>query len=201
VIEKVPVTLDDFMKRDSIAVVDIETTGFSHQEDCIIEIGVCELDLASGEYSELFNQLIQENHISVRHRNAWIFKNSDLKYEDILEARHLKDYTKELQRIFNKYPATAFNKRFDFDFLKDRGFIIKELPCPMIAATDILKLPPRMPGTLYKWPSVEETWKFLFPNRGYIEKHRSYDDSVHEALIIFELYKGNNWQPIIETKI
>jgi len=196
----VPVTLDDFIKRDSIAVVDIETTGFSHQEDCVIEIGVCELDLDSGARRELFNHVIRENHFSTHHRNAWIFKNSDLRYEDILNAKPLNVYKKKLQRIFNIYPATAFNKRFDFDFLKDRGFLIKELPCPMIAATDILKLPPKKSGTLYKWPTVEEAWKFFFPHKVYVEKHRSYDDSVHEALIILELYEGNNWKPIIEIK-
>ena len=65
----------------------------------------------------------------------------------------------------------------------------------MIIATDILKLPPRKSGTLYKWPTVEETWKYLFPDRKYVEKHRAYDDSVHEALIIFELYKKKKWKP------
>ncbi len=196
---KVPVTLDDFMRRESIAVVDIETTGFSHQEDCIVEIGICELDLNSGNCRELFSKLIRENHFSTQHRNAWIFKNSDLSYEGILNARPLDVYIKKLQRIFNIYPATAFNKRFDLDYLKDRGFLINELPCPMVIATDILKLPPRKSGTLYKWPNVEETWEHFFPDKEYVEKHRSYDDAVHEALIIFELYKRNKWKLIIEN--
>jgi len=198
VVEKVLVTLDDFMREELFAVVDIETTGFSHHEDCILEIGVCKFDLDSGEYIQLFNKVIRENHYSMKHRNAWIFKNSDLRHEDILKARPLNVYKKELQRIFNVFPATAFNKRFDFDFLKDRGFLIKELPCPMVVATDILKLPPIKPGTLYKWPSVEETWKYFFPEKDYIEKHRAYDDSIHEALIIFELYKKNKWKPFVD---
>jgi len=193
-----PVTLDDFMKGESIIVVDIETTGFSHQNDCIVEIGICELDLNSGEYHELFNKLVRETHFSSQHRNAWIFKNTNLRYEDILGAKPLKVYKKELQKIFNIYPATAFNKRFDFNFLQDRGFLIKELPCPMIIATDILKLPPRKVGTLYKWPNVEETWNYLFPDKKYIEKHRSYDDAVHEALIIFEFYKQGKWKPVLK---
>lgn len=197
-VEKVRITLDDFMREELIVVVDIETTGFFHKEDCILEISVCRLDLDSGECSELFNKLIRENHYSVKHRDAWIFKNSDLRYEDILKAKPLNVYKKELQRIFNIYPATAFNKRFDFGFLKDRGFLIKELPCPMVSATDILKLPPKKPGTIYKWPSVEEAWKYFFPEKEYIEKHRAYDDSVHEALIIVELYKINKWKPIVE---
>ncbi|KKL79527.1 hypothetical protein LCGC14_2013960 [marine sediment metagenome] len=193
-----PVTLDDFLKGETIAVVDIETTGFSHQNDCIIEIGICELDLDTGECRELFNKIIRENHFSTHHHNAWIFNNSDLRYEDVLNSQPLSTHKRELQRIFYLYLATAFNKRFDFDFLKNGGFEIRELPCPMVIATDILKLPPRKSGTLYKWPNVEETWKYLFPDKEYVEKHRSYDDAVHEALIIFELYKRNNWKPVIE---
>ncbi len=191
-----PVTLDDFIKGELIAVVDIETTGFSHQKDCIVEIGICELDLNSGNCRELFNKRIRESNFSLTHRNAWIFNNSDLRYEDILNAKPLEVFKKKLQRIFNIYPATAYNKRFDFDYLKDRGFLINELPCPMVIATDILKLPPRKPGTLYKWPTVEETWEYLFPDKEYVEKHRSYDDAVHEVLIIFELYRRNKWKPI-----
>ena len=198
-VEKVLVTLDDFMRGDLIVVVDIETTGFSHQIDCILEISICKLDLDSGECSELFNKVIKEEHFSMRHRNAWIFKNSDLRYEDILKAKPLNVYKKDLQRIFNIFPATAFNKSFDFGFLKDRGFLIKELPCPMVIATNILKLPPRKPDTLYKWPSVEETWNYFFPEKEYIEKHRAYDDSVHEALIILEVFKRNKWKPIVEN--
>ena len=196
-----PLTLDDFMKGETIAVVDIETTGFSHQKDCIVEIGICELDLDSGECRELFNKIVRESHFSPQHRTAWIFKNSGLRYEDVLVAKPLNSYRKELQKIFYLNLATAYNKRFDFDFLQHRGFEIKELSCPMAIATDILKLPPRKAGTLYKWPNVEETWKYLFPDKEYSEKHRSYDDAVHEALIIFELYKRNKWKPIVEIGV
>ncbi|KKN07780.1 hypothetical protein LCGC14_1063450 [marine sediment metagenome] len=71
-----------------------------------------------------------------------------------------------------------------------------ELPCPMVIATDILKISLPKSPKLYKWPNVEETWNYLFPDKKYIEKHRGYDDAVHEALIIFELYKMNKWRPI-----
>ncbi len=196
-----PLTLDDFIKGKSIAVVDIETTGFSHQKDCIVEIGVCELDLNSGECSELFNKIIQENRFSDQHRSAWIFQNSDLRYQDVLDAQPLEVYKNKLQEILNIYPATAYNVRFDFDFLIDRGFVIKELPCPMVIATDILKIPlPKSPSS-YKWPSVQEAWDYFFPDNKYTEKHRAYDDAVHEAQIVFEMYKRNKWKPVIENQI
>ena len=195
-----PLTLDHFTKGKTIAVVDIETTGFSHKEDCIVEIGVCELDLKFGTCRELFNQIIREQHFSTRHHKSWIFQNSDLRYEDVLEAEPMTFYKDELQNIFDRYSATAYNIRFDFDYLQSRGFLIKELPCPMVIATDILKIPlPQSPKT-YKWPKVEEAWNYYFPDQEYVEKHRAYDDVFHEALIVYEMYKRSQWKPIT-TKV
>ncbi len=194
-----PLTLDDFIKGKNIAVVDIETTGFSHQQDCIVEIGVCELDLNSGECRKLFNEIIREKHFSEHHRNAWIFQNSDLRFGDVINAQPLSVYREDLQKIFNKYRATAYNIRFDFDFLINRGLKPKELPCPMVIATNILKIPLPKSPKLYKWPKVEEAWDYYFPEKNYVEKHRAYDDAVHEALIVFEMYKRNEWKPTIET--
>ena len=94
--------------------------------------------------------------------------------------------------------AAAYNKEFDFGFLKYRGFKIQELPCPMIAATNIIKIPPKLPDTLYKWPSVEESWSFYFPETTYFELHRAYDDALHEAMIIYEMYTRGHW--IFESK-
>jgi len=192
-------SLDNFIKGKTIAVVDIETTGFSHKEDCIVEIGVCELDLKSGSCRELFNQIILESHFSTHHQKAWIFQNSDLKYEDVVNANPLAKYKDELQDIFDKYSATAYNIRFDFDYLQSRGFLIKELPCPMVIATDILKIPLPKSFKTYKWPKVEEAWNFYFPDKSYIEQHRAYDDAFHEALIVYEMYKRSQWTPIDEN--
>ena len=94
----------------------------------------------------------------------------------------------KVQEIFDKYPATAYNKKFDFDFLRDRGLVIRDLPCPMILATDICKIP-HANGYGNKWPKVQEAWDFFFPDTGYIEKHRGANDAEHEALIVHELHK------------
>ncbi len=189
------------VENNSIIVVDIETTGLDYEEDCIVEIGICKLDLDSGECGELFNQLIRERSFSSQYQNAWIFRNSDLKYRDILNAKPLKVYKKELQKIFKDYPATAYKKRFDFDFLEDRGFRIRELPCLMDSATSILKLPPIIPGTLYKYPSEEETSNYFFPDEEIFKKHRAYHDAHRGALIAYEMYKRNKWKPVIEIEI
>ncbi len=102
----------------------------------------------------------------------------------------------EIQSIFNNYSlgATAFNKQFDFGFLKSRGLLIKELPCIMLSATSLVNLPPNPGYTTPKWPKVEEAWEYFFPNTEYIEAHRALDDARHEALISYELYKRGEFE-------
>ena len=190
--------LDRFVEENSIIVVDIETTGFKPQDSCILEVGICKLDLNSGKIERLFDETIQEPKFTPKDANAWIFKNSNLRYEKILESKPLNYYKNEIQAIFDKYPATAYNKKFDFSFLKNRGFKIKELPCPMLVATNIIKLPPVKPNTLFKWPSVEESWKYFVPHAEYVELHRGLEDAEHEAKIVYILFTLGHWKPKIE---
>ena len=166
-------------KDETIIIVDIETTGFSHSKNHIVEIGIASLNLKTGEIRGIYNTLVREDGLVMEpnKNDAWIFNNSDLRLFDVQEADPLQ--LEELQEIFDTSRATAWNKKFDFGFLKDRGLKIKELPCPMISFTK--------PGK--KWPSVEEAWKELFPEIPYDEKHRGLDDAVHEAKMVHELYK------------
>ena len=59
----------------------------------------------------------------------------------------------------------------------------------MIAATPLVNLPPNPGRSTPKWPKVEEAWEHFFPDVAYIEQHRGADDAVHEAKIVYELYK------------
>jgi len=169
-----------------IAVVDIETTDFLNEGGLIVEIGIVVLNLKTGEVRQIYDELVKEDGFEKTHERSWIFHNSDLTHEEVMKAESLDK--NKIQRILNQYPATAYNKRFDFDFLKDRGLEINELPCPMILATDICKIP-HVNGYGYKWPKVQEVWDFLFGETGYIEKHRGVDDAEHEALIVLKLYE------------
>lgn len=180
------------MNKHEILVVDIETTGFLKQGGKIVEIGIVKLDLKTGNISEVYNSLIHEDGLDISHTEGemgWIFNNSDLKYEDVLKAPSLESQFDILQDLFNNYSATAYNKNFDFDFLRDRGFEINDLPCPMLIATEVCKIPKRNGHSGYKWASVQEAWDFLFGDTDYIETHRGLDDAKHEALIVHELYK------------
>jgi len=176
-----------------ILIIDIETTDFFDRGGKIVEIGIVELDLNSGNTEILFDNVMHERPITLAEvQNAWIVKNSDLTVEAIRRSEQLEFYRAEIQQILNGCPAgaTAYNNEFDFGFMEDRGFVFpKKLPCPMKLSTNICKLPKRR-GSGYKWPNVQECWNHFFgETTGYVEKHRGADDAAHESKIVYELYK------------
>lgn len=179
-----------------ILIVDIETTGFLTEGGTIVEIGAVELDLENGEILEVFNSLCREKTLTAKHRDAWIFQNSDLTVEEVRNAPPFETVIWEFQRIVNNYPAgiTAFNRAFDIPFLMDRGVQFKKhLACPMLVSTDILKLPGKFGK--FKWPKVEEAFSHFFPDVEYVEKHRGADDAAHEAMIVYKLFTIGAFRP------
>ncbi len=177
-----------------IGIVDLETTGFLNQKGLIVEIGIASLDLATGEVKEEFNSLVRESGFSsahARHPYGWIFENSSLNFEDVEQAPAMTDIFERIQQTLNKFTTgiTAYNAAFDLPFLQSRSFSFKKLPCPMIAATPVLNLPPVGWKKEPKWPTVQEAWDFFFKNSDYKEEHRALDDAMHEAKIVYELYK------------
>jgi len=180
------------MNDNKILILDIETTGFLQSGGKIVEIGIVELDLSNGATKIVFDNVVHETGITKDEvEKSWIFKNSDITLDEIRYSKNLNKYTEEIQSIINSYPCgtTAYNNVFDFGFLENRGFIFNnKLPCPMKLSTNICMISKKR-GSGYKWPSVMEAYKYFFPESSYIEKHRGADDSVHEASIVFELYK------------
>ncbi len=180
-----------------IAVIDIETTGLNPIYDLILEIGIVELDLLTGEKNILFDSCVREPDFGEFHKESWIFLNSDMSFEEIQMSPLLENVRERLQTIFNTFQITAFNKSFDLGFLKNRGFTFpRELPCIMRTATNICKIPFPNGVHLYdygnrehKWPKVQEAWDFFFPKIDYAEQHRAADDAIHEAMIFYEMYK------------
>lgn len=176
-----------------ILIVDIETTDFLKRGGKIVEIGIVELCLATGNKQIIFDKVVHEKGITRQEvEDSWIVKNSTLTVEDVQKSKSLESHRAEIQGLLDSYPAgaTAFNNAFDFGFMEDRGFRFpKKLDCPMKLSTDICKLPGVRSG--YKWPKVEEAHKHFFGDVGYVEQHRGADDAFHEADIVFELYKMN----------
>jgi DNA polymerase-3 subunit epsilon len=157
-----------------ILVCDIETTGLDVATDMIIEIGIVKLDLSTGRLEKIFNQIVREDGFNEKFRSAWIFSNSDLQFNEVMNAPLLTDFKQELQDIFHF-------KRFFTDI-------------PMMTATPILQLPAKYTKTGFKYPSVDEAWSYYYPNKQYKESHRAYDDAVHEAQIILTMFHQKHWE-------
>ena len=175
---------------NKILILDIETTGFLKQGGSIVEIGISSLCLDTGNVEIIYDQICKEDILTPEHElkpYGWIFENSDLTMYDVLKGKPFELVKYEIQHILNKYPlgVTAFNKKFDFDFLRDRGIEIKkELPCIMHSCTNVCKIKKNGKN---KWPNVEEAFKHFYPELIYKEKHRAGDDSKHEAMIVKRL--------------
>lgn len=72
-----------------ILVLDIETTGFLNQGGSIVEIGIVELCLSTGNTQIIFDSLLREDILTAKHREepmGWIFRNSDLTPEAVRVA-------------------------------------------------------------------------------------------------------------------
>ena len=116
-----------------------------------------------------------------------------MKFEDIENAPSLNNVKNQIQEILDHYSLTAYNNSFDFGFMESRGFVIKkDIPDIMAVAKKVCKIM-RSRG-VYKTPKMQEAWDNLFPNTNYIEKHRAVDDAIHEAKILFEMYKRGEYK-------
>ena len=84
-------------------------------------------------------------------------------------ANDLSTMLPEIQNVLDRFTlgATAYNKQFDFGFLKSRSLRIKELPCIMLTAAPVVNLPPNPWFSDPKWPKVEEAWEYFFPDEEY----------------------------------
>lgn len=182
-----------------ILVIDIETTGFQNQNGKIVEVGIVSLDLENGNIEPVFSSVVHERPITKKEvEESWIVQNGYMTVEEIQNSPTLKSKLEEIQWIVDSYPdgATAFNRAFDFNFLNSRGVSFpKMLPCPMLLATDVCKIPSRNGYSDYKWPKVEEAWKCFFPDIEHKELHRGADDAFHEAKIVYHLYKIGVFKP------
>ena len=175
-----------------ILVIDIETTGFINSGGKIVEVGIVSLDLTNGNREIIFSSLVHEHPITLEEvQKSWIVQSGYITVEEIRTSPMLSEKLAEIQAIISahEHGATAFNRSFDFDFLESRGIKFpKKLPCPMLLSTPICKCPNKNRAG-YKWPKVEEAYKFFFPESNYDELHRGADDALHEAEIVYELHK------------
>lgn len=186
-----------------ILVVDIETTGLSKINDAIVEIGMVVVDTKTKKIKKVFDKVVKHDKFDPKkHKNCWIFQNSSLKMEDIMNAKNLEDYREEIQNYLDKYKMTAYNKAFDMKFLKEAGFTMTDVDCLMHSSRKYSqKIDKR--GAI-KTPSVEETYNLFFVKEGdeYIEDHRAGQDALDEGRILLQLveYKKNPPKDLLVIK-
>lgn len=180
--------------KNKILVLDIETTGFLNANGKIVEIGICELDITTGATKLLFDSCVHETGITREEvQNSWIVQNSDMTVLEVQHSPNLETVREKVQKILNRYElgATAFNSKFDFDFLESRGFSFpRKLACPMQILTPIMQLPAKSGRSGFKWPNVSEAMSIYLGVKGYIEQHRGGQDALDEAKIVFKLIQN-----------
>jgi DNA polymerase III epsilon subunit-like protein len=182
-----------------ILVVDLETTGF-WPSDVIVEIGICLVDTEAKTIELVFDKVVKEDKFNEKkHKNSWIFKNTDLTVEDVVNARPLSDYKDKIQGLFDKYKMTAYNKSFDIRFLKKAGFVMDDVKCLMKTATKYSEYKDKN-GNVKK-PSVEEIYTQFFMKDGetYIEEHRAGADAIDESKILLRLVELKNGGVLIKN--
>ena len=180
-----------------ILVIDVETTALRPQEGSLTEVGIVELDLATGNKKLIFDSTCHNKipKLTIQHvKDCYAVQQGWVTLEEIRSSPDFRTIKDEIQAIIDKYPngVTAYNRVFDIGFLTYYGINFgKLIPCPMLLATDVCKIPSKFKKKGYKWPRVEEAFEHFYPNSGYVEIHRGGDDAMHEADIIYELYKLN----------
>lgn len=178
----------------TIGIIDIETTGFLQQGGKIVEVGIVALDTATGERELIYDKVVCEPETTIKElRMSWIMQNSSLTAGEVANAPSLAMERERIREAIEMFPAgmTAYNNKFDFDFLESRQIQIPvKLACPMKIATNVCRIPNKGRKG-FKWPKVTEAMGYFFPEESarYVEAHRGGLDAMDEARIVQELIK------------
>lgn len=176
-----------------IGVIDIETTGFLPKGK-IVEVAVAKANTVTGLCELVFSEVVFEPGVE-EEAEAWIFQNSDLAHAEVMQAKPLSEQLPVIQELIDGFECvTAFNKQFDFGFLRSRGVVINnEAPCLMLALTPVMRLP-KTRGQGYKWPNLVEAWRFCYPEAEYAVQHRGGDDALQAGNIALRLWGTGGWK-------
>ncbi len=132
-----------------VLIIDTETTGLRGiPEDRVLEIGIAEYDGDSGNISPVYSEMIRYDDIVEfdskyvnpdGSRRIWIYRNSDMRLEDTLNAaKDLDTVVGEVREIVSGKEVTSYNVKFDFGkFLYQEPWNIRNIVTRKI---DIMKL-------------------------------------------------------------
>lgn len=120
-----------------VLIIDTETTGLSdYPKDRVLEIGIAELE--GGSVRPVYSEIIRYPDIAEFDRKyvnpngsegIWIYRNSDLRIEDTLNAaKDVETVAAEIREIVSGREVTSYNVPFDFGkFLFHEPWNLKEL--------------------------------------------------------------------------
>ena len=120
-----------------VLIIDTETTGLSgYPKDRVLEIGIAELE--GGSVKSVYSEIIRYSDIVEFDRKyvnpngsegIWIYRNSDLRMEDTLNAsKDVETVAAEVREIVSGREVTSYNVPFDFGkFLYHEPWNLKEL--------------------------------------------------------------------------
>ena len=114
-----------------VLIIDTETTGLSgYPKDRALEIGIAELE--EGSVKPVYSDIVEFDRKYVNPNGSegiWIYRNSDLRMEDTLNAsKDVERVAAEVREIVSGREVTSYNVSFDFGkFLYHEPWNLKEL--------------------------------------------------------------------------
>ena len=138
-----------------VLIIDTETTGLEgYPKDRVLEIGIAELEKGSVRpvYSEIirYEDIVEFDRKYVNldgSEGIWIYKNSDLRMEDTINAsKDLETVAAEVREIVTGREVTSYNVGFDFGkFLYHepwnlRGIVERKIDIMKLATSKVYEL-------------------------------------------------------------
>ena len=139
-----------------VLIIDTETTGLEgYPKDRVLEIGIAELT-EDGDVREVYSEQIRYSDIVEFDKNyenrdgskgIWIYRNSDLRIEDTLNAsKDAETVASEVREIVSGREVTSYNVGFDFGkFLYHgpwnlRGIVERKIDIMKLASARVYEL-------------------------------------------------------------
>ena len=160
------------MNDNEIYVIDTETTGLE-RSDLVVEVGICKVNTADCSVKDVYSSVVgyDVSKWDKPKKNAWIFSNSDLKLDDVKNAKKYIEVVNDIKGILFGKNVTAYNISFDFGkFLQyDPWNLTKSgirlRGCLMLAADYIDEIPRSIENDDFRsWPKLDVAYSVLCPD-------------------------------------
>ena len=205
-----------------VLIIDTETTGLSgYPKDRVLEIGIAELE--EGSVKPVYSEIIRYSDIAEFDRKyvnldgsegIWIYRNSDLRMEDTLNASmDVERVAAEVRAIVSGMEVTSYNVPFDLGkFLYHepwnlRGIVERKIDIMKLATSKVYELcesdslddkglqkrllrEREEPYYPEKWMGPIDAYRALCPEDPMgLEgmRHRAIDDAVMEGWVLSAL--------------